>query len=105
MTSHSDEQKLRRETLKNDQRVRDQGTTFHQAAISEANENRGRFAATNKETVVGSMPVVNYPAAPNWAPDPVPPEPPLNVDIDAQEPVGTEAEIAASIAKLDEEAQ
>ena len=58
MTSPSGpkEQAERKAVLDNDRKVRE-GTTFHQAAISEANENRGRFAATNKETVVAQCPL------------------------------------------------
>jgi hypothetical protein len=102
MTSPSGhkEQAERKEVLENDRKVREQATTMHQFAISEASEPRGRFSATNKETVVGSMPVVNYPAAPNWSPDPVPPEPALGFEIDTVEVVGTPQEIEASIAAL-----
>jgi hypothetical protein len=104
MTSASDEQKLRKETLLNDRRVREQASTFYQFGASEANEPLGRFAATNKATVVGETPVLPQYAAPVWAPDPCGPEPALGYAIDEQlEPTGTPAEVEASIAKLNEE--
>jgi hypothetical protein len=114
MTTHGEEQKLRRETLINDRRVREPlkepqdikegigegASTMHQFAISEANQPSGRFAATGKATVVGATPAPTYPAGPNWASDPVPPEPALGFEIDAIEAVGTEQEIEASIRRL-----
>jgi hypothetical protein len=104
MTSRSDEQKLRRETLENDKKVREQGTTFHQFAESEANEPRGRWAATNEATVIGEVPIPPYTAGANWCSDPCGDEPPLGYAIDEQlEPVGTPQEIEASIKKLEEE--
>jgi hypothetical protein len=104
MTSPSErkEQAERKAVLDNDRKVRE-GATFLDHARAEASEPRGRFSATNKETVVGSMPTVNYPAAPNWSPDPVPPEPSLGVEVDAQEAVGTPQEIEASIKKLEDQ--
>jgi hypothetical protein len=82
MTSAGDEQKLRRETLANDRRIREplkepqqskkgiggEATTMHQFAVSEANQIGGRFAATSKAAVVGEMPIPQYFAAPNWSP-------------------------------------
>jgi hypothetical protein len=76
----------RREVLLND-------TMLSRAQSERQLENQGRFAATNKSTVVGSTPGPAYPAGPNWANDPTGVEPPLGVDINELEPVGTAAEI------------
>jgi hypothetical protein len=86
----------RRETVENDRRV---ASTFHQFAAAEAEEIGGRFSATAKATVIGSTAdtASAYDAAPAWANDPSGPEPPLNYQIDALEPVGTEAEIQKSL--------
>jgi len=73
--------------------------TYHQFATSEADAVGGRYAAQSKARVVGSA-SFEYPALPvssPWANDPVPPEAPLGVDINAVEPVGTHAEIEHSL--------
>jgi hypothetical protein len=102
MTKSQNDQAERREVLENDRRVCD-GVTFHQFATVEATQVLGRFASISKPTVVGSTPAPTYPAAPNWSPDPCGVEPALGVEIDAQEPVGTTAEISASLKKLGED--
>jgi hypothetical protein len=61
------------------------GTTFHQFAQSAANEIGGRFAAENKQHVVGSTPIPDYPQLPAsspWSRDFVPDEMPLGYRID-----------------------
>jgi hypothetical protein len=97
------EQRLRHETLENDRRVREQqrGSTFAEFATAEAAEDRGRFTSHEKSFVIGSTenPATAYPAA-FLQRDPVPKEEPLNYDVNAMEPVGTAAEVQASIDKL-----
>jgi hypothetical protein len=97
-TEHQREQQERRETLQNDRKVREQGTTLSQFAQAEANEVGGRFSGHEKATVVGAQESPAYPAAPNWAFDPAGVEPALGIDINAIEPTGEPHEIAASIA-------
>jgi hypothetical protein len=61
----------------------------------------GRFRA--KETISGSEQAVEYPRLPassSWAGDPVPPEEPLGLDVNAMEPCGTPVEIERSLASL-----
>jgi hypothetical protein len=91
MTSHSDEQKLRSETMENDRKVREQGSTFLDFARSSINdESGGRFARSQPQTIVGSTPGPSYPMLPASSPwhgsDPVPDEPPLGFAVDALEP-------------------
>lgn len=93
-----DRQAERREFLENEKRLRE-GTTFSQFAKSESDEPRGRFTATEKAAVIDGV-TPSYPKGPDWAVDPVPKEEPLNYDINAMEPVGTPAEIQASIDKV-----
>jgi hypothetical protein len=82
------------------------GTTTYaaQAAIAQAlDAGGGRWAAADKSAVVGETPAPMYPAQPAgspWAGDPVGQEPPFPVDISAMEPVGTHAEIEASLAAI-----
>ena len=79
----------------------EQGSTLHQFQQSDAATSHGRYDAHEKTTVVGATPVPVYPAGPDWtAVDPCGQEPPLNYCVDQMEPVGTAAEIEASIAKL-----
>lgn len=60
----------------------------------------GRFALVQKPaTVVGASPGVSYPRLPEsspWHTDPLPPEPPLGIDINAMEPTGETFEQEAS---------
>jgi hypothetical protein len=59
MTTYSDEQKLRRDTLDNEISVRQQQrqseapATFHSFAQVEADAPRGRYTAVEKATVIG----------------------------------------------------
>jgi hypothetical protein len=84
MTSHDDERKLREETAENDRRVREQGSTFLDHARSSADDEAGgRFAKANATTVVGSMPLPQYPRASTpFQSDPVGLEPPTGYRID-----------------------
>jgi hypothetical protein len=75
-----------------------QPTTFH--AMTEDLAPRGRFAGVNKTSLTGQEPIQQIPRQPegSWTNDPVPNVgDPLGYSIDAVEPVGTEAEIRASI--------
>jgi hypothetical protein len=83
MLSKHEEQRERRETLLNDQRVREQGSTFHQFAEADARTPRGRFSAVDAATVVGAQPTVNYPAAAAHQHDPCGQEPPTGYCTDA----------------------
>jgi hypothetical protein len=101
MTAHDDEQRTRRETLENDRRVRAGQTMFGRAQADADAEYGGRFAALSKPVVVGSGPTYpQLPASSSWSHDPVPPEPPLGIDVNAVEPVGTSAEIGRSLGQL-----
>jgi hypothetical protein len=96
----------KRAILKNDARVREQGkergSTFAQFAESEATEIHGRFAGREKSVVVGSQPNAGavYPAGPTWSQDVAPPEPPLGVDVNAVDAVGTFSEVQQSLERL-----
>jgi len=76
-------------------------STFHQMANLDLSLG-GRFSAGGY--VAGSDPTTEYPRLPEgspWGSGPqVPTEPPLGVSVEVVEPVGTPAEIAASIAEL-----
>ncbi len=88
-------QSERRAVLKNESEA---STFFQQAQIGLSLEG-GRFAA-NDTTITGIEPAAQYPRLPAsspWSSDPVPPERPTGVAIDAMEPCGTPAEIAASL--------
>jgi hypothetical protein len=95
MTEHSEERKLRRETLLQDadlrRREREQqakGSTFlDHARVDDAG---GRFATVNAVTVIGRDGPPTYPQLPGgpWSgQDPVPDEQPFGVDINAVEPI------------------
>src|SRR5262249_18973412 len=94
-------QKERKAVLENDRLVR-QGSTFHAHAQADAELNLGgRFAQVRPTTVTGATPAAQYPRQPPTSPfasDPCGPEPPLNYNIDAQEPTGEKFEIEASLA-------
>ena len=96
------DQQERRETLRNDLKVRQeqeerrgvfapnqslprQSSTLHQHAIADADTPRGRFSAVAAATVIGSTPTpaTAYPAASAHQRDPVPAEPSLGYAIDA----------------------
>lgn len=79
-------------------------TTYHQRAQVELglDDAAGRFSKPS--VVIGSAPGVDYPRLPAnspWASDPVPPEEPLGLDVNALEAAGTAAEIEASLAALE----
>jgi hypothetical protein len=96
--SHQREQQERKEALANDRKLRPgdyEASTLHAMANLgiDTDISSGR---SKGDYVAGSEPHVSYPAASGiWA-DPVrvPDEPPLGYPIDAQEPVGTFAEIS-----------
>jgi hypothetical protein len=85
-TSRQEEDELRLATLRNDQRVREQGSTmFDHARAALDDEAGGRYARTTPATVVGSQPFVRYPQLPSgpWSgSDPVGQEPPLGHRVD-----------------------
>jgi hypothetical protein len=112
MTTYSEEQKLRRDTLDNDISVRQQQkqsvppATFHSFAQAEADTPRGRFTATEKATVIGVSPP-SYPELPSNSPfhhDVVGPEPPLGFSVEEMQPVGSYHEIQVSLERLGEPA-
>jgi hypothetical protein len=78
-------------------------TTFFELANAgiALEEAGGRFSAASR--VVGSEPVPTYPPASGPWSEPQPPEPPTGENIDAAEPVGTPAEIEASLRKAEAE--
>ena len=92
-------QKEKREVLANDRKVRE-AATYHSVAMAGIDDERGGRYATegSKQTVIGSSPIA-YPQQPStspWHRDPVPDEPPLGYDINAQGPVGEPHEVRAS---------
>jgi len=95
--SAREEQRLRRQVLKDDQKA---ATTMHALAQLGDTSLSGRFAADGM--VSGTAPTTDYPRLPSSSPwsGPQPgPEPPLGFAIDAQEPVGEAHEVAASLAE------
>jgi hypothetical protein len=72
--------------LANDARVRqqqrEQGSTFHQHALADADIPRGRYTSHERSSVVGSTPGPDYPAGSAWCADPGSQllEPPLGLD-------------------------
>ncbi len=100
--------KEKRDVLRNDRRVRDQGSTSSSGTSAlegstflshTHNDIAGRFAAISSPHVVGTEAIPKYPAA-FLQHDPVPDENPLGVDVNALEPVGEPHELKASIASL-----
>jgi hypothetical protein len=84
VTEHQREQQERREYIEDERRKRQQGSTFHQHAIADAEFDRGRFTANEKVTVIGSSETPQYPQLPSgpWSgQDPVPDEPPLGFSV------------------------
>lgn len=103
LTSDQEEQKLRKEVLRNDQLVRQQaaghGTLFSHA-IAASEEIGGRFAAVGRASVTGSAPIPHAQLpAPSWAGQDTMVEPPLGYAIDDQPVIGEpfELERAAEI--------
>jgi len=89
MLSSQEEQAERRRVFAQDQSLRNQGGTFHQHALAEAETPRGRFSAVSAAYVVGSTATPQYPQASTpFQSDPVPDEPPLGFDNPALEPLG-----------------
>jgi hypothetical protein len=94
--SRQEEDRERRETLRNDLKVRqqqeerrgtfadqslpNQASTFLQFAQADAATPRGMYSQVTAVTVVGATAVTNYPAAAPHQRDPVPDEPPLPPD-------------------------
>jgi hypothetical protein len=77
-------------------------TTYHHLAGLD-DDLGGRFRV--KETIAGEQAATQYPRQPEaspWAGDPVGLEPPLGVEINAQEPTGEAHEIEKSLAALPE---
>jgi hypothetical protein len=72
----------------------DRANTFAGRAQAEADEIQGRWAQEHKAAVIGTGPV-QYPRLPesSWVNDPVPPEEPLGLDVNAVEPCGEKFEI------------
>jgi hypothetical protein len=85
-SDQEDQAEKRRVTLQDvDVRQQQQTSTFHQHALSQADEiSGGRFRATGVPSVTGSTPVPQYPQASTpFQRDPVPDEPALGYPIDA----------------------
>jgi hypothetical protein len=103
-TVHSElSQDERRDLLQNDRDLLPKTTlsTFAEAFADE--ERGGRFKTEQPTHVIGSTPIPKYPELPASSPshhDVVPDEPPLGFSVEQLEPLGTEAEIEASINKL-----
>ena len=98
MTEHPYEnetsQRERKAVLKND-------TFLSRAMADDELGLGGRFKRLSNATIVGATPGPQVPTLPEgspWSNDPVGDERPLGFEIDAMEPVGTEAEITRSIA-------
>jgi hypothetical protein len=93
-------QSERRRIMEEDRLARKASTYFQQAQSSLNDTAGGRFGAVTKSSVTGSGPVV-YPRLPADAPSNqmamMPPEPPLNYNINDQEPVGEFHEIQKSL--------
>ena len=89
----------RREVVKND-------VTFHKFGLRDDGPG-GRFAKQQEKSVTGGAAVPSYPALPegspwaNWPPEPVGGDP-LGFSVEDHPPVGSPAEIAASIERLGE---
>jgi hypothetical protein len=82
MLSRQEEDRERRETLRNDLKVRrqeEQGSAYIDHYTQDMG---GRFASVGAATVVGADPIPNYPAAAAHQHDPCGPEPSLGYRID-----------------------
>jgi hypothetical protein len=85
MLSRQEEDRERRQVLKNDARVRDQqGVSAY--IDHQHDEMLGRFSQIGATNVIGSTAVPQYPAASAHQRDPVPIEPPLGYRIDDLNP-------------------
>ena len=92
--------------LQNDLRVRRErqadAFSYHERAIADAEiELGGRFGTIAKPVVTGATPLPRIESGPWASPDPVPDEPSLGYSVEWVEPVGTPAEIAASLVELE----
>jgi hypothetical protein len=99
---HNDASQAERRTV-----LRNERATYHGIATAEANAVGGRFARQTSGTVIGDTSVA-YPVLPEtspWHHDPVGQEPPIGIDVSATEPVGTHAEIEASLLREAREAR
>ena len=82
----------RREVLRND--------TYFARQSNTVEDNGGRFSKLTPATITGSTPSPQYPQQPAnspWHHDLVAATEPLGFSVDAMEPVGTQAEIEASL--------
>jgi hypothetical protein len=82
--------------MENDRKIM---SSYLDHAQASADDLAGGFAAASPQrTIIGSAPIA-YPRQPQnspWASDPLPPEPPLGIDINAMEPTGEVHEQKAS---------
>ena len=103
MSNITDEQRERREVLRNDQLLRKQAaedrasTYFAQAQAEIGAELGGRFKHLSQTVVTGVPQAPMQPQGSPWRCDPVGPEPPLGYDINALVPTGEPHEVQASI--------
>jgi hypothetical protein len=89
--AHNDlSQEERRQVLKD---------TMHGRAMAEAAIPLGRYTGNEQSTVIDGV-TPSYPKGPDWTVDPVPDEPALGYSVEDHEPVGTPAEVQASIDKV-----
>jgi len=72
-------------------------TFFSRAQIDADLEVQGRFKKVTETRVTGVPQYPQQPASSPFAGDPVPPEPPLGIDVNAIEAVGTPVEVEKSI--------
>jgi|SRR6516164_659069 hypothetical protein len=102
MLSRQEEDRERRETLLNDQRVKEQTGTF----LSHTHDDMGgRFSAVSPSYVVGSTEFAGYPAAAAHQRDPVGQEPSLGYRIDELEQGSFSPSQEALEPSADDEAQ
>jgi len=97
MLSSQEEQAERRRVFAQDQSLRNQGSTFHQHALADAETPRGRFSAVSAAHVVGSKAGIasSYPAASSAHQTELPPEPALGYRVDELEPLAPPVEAQA----------
>ena len=94
MLENQIDQHERRETLRNDLRVKqqEQAGTFMSHTHSEMG---GRFSGVGAQTIVGAEPIPNYPAAAPHQHDPCGPEKPLGYAIDAMPELGPDTSLGS----------
>src|SRR5262245_56186534 len=96
MLSRQEDQAEREAVLRNDARVREQGSTYLAQTHSDVG---GRFSAVGAQTVVGAEPFPRYPALPSgpWSgEDPCGTEPPLGYRIDAMPELETPTVVSSA---------